>query len=87
MTDHLRTKLENIWICLKNGRNTSSENLSSLIRKVELSVGYARNDARVKAKAWLVNHVSAMGQEDILLARTHFGYLLPVGWGAQKSVG
>jgi hypothetical protein len=86
-TQHLLAKLESIWIFLKNGRNASSESLQGLIREVDASVGYARNDARAKAKAWLVSHASTMGQEDILLAHTHFGYLLPVGWGTQKSVG
>src|ERR1700761_2681044 len=56
--------------------------LRDLILKVETSSGYARNDARALAKTWLIEHVSALDEEDILLAKTHLGYLLPAGWGA-----
>ena len=55
--------------------------LKDLIREVEESSGYARNDARAKAKAWLVGHINSLDEEDILLAKTHFGYLLPPEWG------
>ena len=55
--------------------------LKELIHEVESSAGYARNDARAKAKAWLLSHASALDEEDILLAKTHFGYMLPTGWG------
>ena len=54
--------------------------LKDLIREVENSVGYARNDVRAKAKTWLINHVSSLGEEDVLLAKVHFGYLLPAEW-------
>jgi hypothetical protein len=60
---------------------TPSSILEGLIREVNDSAGYARNDARAKAKTWLVSHVSSLNEEDILLAKTHFGYLLPAGWG------
>ena len=60
---------------------TPSSILRELIHEVETSAGYARNDARAKAKAWLVGHVGSLDQEDILLAKTHFGYLLPPEWG------
>jgi len=59
--------------------------LKDLIREVENSAGYLRNDARVKAKSWLISHVSSMGEEDILMARAHFGYLLPAEWGLRPK--
>ena len=55
--------------------------LQNLIREVENGAGYARNDARAKAKAWLISHASSLEEEDILLAKAHFGYLLPAEWG------
>ena len=55
--------------------------LKDLILEVESSAGFVRNDARIKAKAWLISHVSSMGEEDIRLAKMHFGYLLPAEWG------
>jgi hypothetical protein len=64
----------------KTGRVPSIA-LQGLIRDVEESSGYSRNDARAKAKAWLLSHVSSMNQTDIAFAREHFAYLLPVGWG------
>jgi len=64
----------------KNSEAPSSA-LKDLIREVESCTGYARNDARAKAKTWLVGHVSSLSEEDILLAKTHFGYLLPLEWG------
>jgi hypothetical protein len=60
---------------------TPSHVIKDLIREVENSAGYARNDARAKAKAWLISHVSSLDEEDILLAKAHFGYLLPAEWG------
>jgi hypothetical protein len=63
-----------------------SQVLHQLIRKVEGSGGYERNDARAKAKAWLIEHVSSLDEEDILLAKAHFGYLLPAEWGGAGSV-
>ena len=58
-----------------------SAKLKDLIREVENSAGYARNDVRAKAKTWLISHVSALDEADILLAKAHFGYLLPAEWG------
>jgi hypothetical protein len=55
--------------------------LRDLIREVELSAGLDRTDARAKAKSWLLDHVSSLDGEDIRLARTHFGYMLPAEWG------
>jgi hypothetical protein len=54
-----------------------------LIREEECAVGYDRNDVRAKAKEWLIAHGSSLAAEDILLARDHFGYLLPEGWGGR----
>ena len=54
-----------------------------LIREVEESSGYTRNDARAKAKAWLVENVTSLGENEIFLAKTHFSYLLPPEWGAK----
>jgi hypothetical protein len=56
--------------------------LRALIREDESAVGYNRNDVRAKAKEWLIAHGSSLAAEDILLARDHFGYLLPMGWGS-----
>ena len=57
--------------------------LKRLIREVEESSGYTRNDARAKAKAWLVENVTSLGENEIFLAKTHFSYLLPADWGAK----
>jgi hypothetical protein len=57
--------------------------LASLIREVEESVGYARNEARAKAKAWLEGNVTSLGKNEIFLAKAHFSYLLPSDWGAK----
>jgi hypothetical protein len=59
--------------------------LKDLIREVESSAGYGRNDARAKAKTWLIRHVSSLGEGDILLAKAHFGYLLPAEWGLKPE--
>jgi drug/metabolite transporter superfamily protein YnfA len=59
--------------------------LKDLIREVEESSGYARNDARAKAKTWLIGHVSSLDEEDILLARAHFGYMLSAEWGPEAK--
>ena len=64
-----------------SGDDTPSSMLKNLIREVEESSGYARNDARAKAKAWLMAYVASLDEEDILLARKHFNYLLPAQWG------
>ena len=57
--------------------------LKRLIREVEESSGYTRNDARAKAKEWLVTNVTSLGENEIFLAKTHFSYLLPADWGAK----
>ena len=59
--------------------------LKDLIREVEGSEVCARNDARAKAKNWLISHVSSLGEEDILLAKAHLGYLLPAEWGVKPK--
>ena len=64
---------------------TPSSVLHALIHEVEISAGNARTDARVRAKAWLLSHAAALDEEDIQLARTHFGYMLPAGWGGRPS--
>lgn len=56
--------------------------LRALIREDESTVGYDRNDVRAKAKSWLIEHGAMLEAEDIVLARDHFGYLLPTGWGS-----
>ncbi|MCE0484545.1 MAG: hypothetical protein LV479_09940 [Methylacidiphilales bacterium] len=55
--------------------------LQALIRDVEESEGFARNEARARAKTWLLDHVSLLNEEEIHLAEAHFGYMLPAGWG------
>ena len=59
--------------------------LKDLICEVESSAGFVRNEARMKAKTWLIRHVSSMGEEDILLAKLHFDYLLPAEWGLRPD--
>ena len=56
--------------------------LIALIREDESAVGYDRNDVRAKAKLWLIDHGASLAAEDILLAKDHFGYLLPLGLGS-----
>jgi hypothetical protein len=48
-----------------------------LIREEEVTVGYDRNGIRAKTKKWLIAHGSSLTPKDILLAWSHFGYLLP----------
>ncbi len=76
---------ERILSFVGRGSNAPSNVLKSLIREVEGSEGYARNDVRAKAKTWLIGHVSSLDDEDILLAKDHFGYLLPAGWGFKRG--
>ncbi len=64
----------------KNGTPSSSA-LRELIRGVDESSGYARNEARAQAKTWLLGHASTLRRGDILFAREQLGYLLPAGWG------
>jgi hypothetical protein len=68
---------------LKEGKVLSGV-LRGLIVEVDSTEGYAKNDARAKAKLWLISHVSSLATKDIFLAETHFGYLLPAGWGDGK---
>jgi len=78
----LLSGVKRVWSFFWKSTTARSSMLDDLIRGVEESSGYARNDARAKAKEWLISHVSSMGPEDIDLARTHFGYLLPAEWGS-----
>jgi hypothetical protein len=59
----------------------SSGALRDLIRGVDESSGYARHEARARAKTWLLSHASTLNQSDIVFAKEQLGYLLPVGWG------
>jgi hypothetical protein len=65
--------------------DSPSRILGDLIHEIALTTGSARTDARSKAKAWLINHVSSLDEEDIRLAQAHFGYLLPEGGGRQPN--
>jgi hypothetical protein len=56
--------------------------LRALIQEDKSAVGYDRNDVRAKAKSWLIDHGASLAAEDVSLAKDHFGYLLPVGWGS-----
>ena len=75
-----RADWERLRSFLFKGRG-SRGTLRALIREDESAVGYDRNDVRAKAKTWLIEHGASLGAEDIVLARDHFGYLLPIGWG------
>jgi hypothetical protein len=79
--NHFHYLLYDSAIFSEEKSDAPSRVLKDLIREVEESVGYARNDARTKTKTWLMDHVSSLDEEDILLAKTHFGYLLPEDWG------
>ncbi len=59
---------------------TSSGILRGLIHEEEITLGYERNDVRAKAKKWLIAHGETLAAQDVLLARDHFGYLLPANW-------
>jgi len=63
----------------------SSNALRDLIRGVDESSGYARNEARAQAKTWLLGHVSTLNQRDIVFAKEQLGYLLPAGWGMLQN--
>jgi hypothetical protein len=76
-----RANWERLCSFLFKGRRSRGA-LRALIREDESAVGYARNDVRAKAKKWLIAHGSSLAADDILLARDHFGYLLPMGWGS-----
>jgi hypothetical protein len=79
--DHFHYLLYDSPTFIEGEDETPSNVLKDLIREVENSAGYARNDARAKAKTWLISHASSLDEEDILLARAHFAYLLPAEWG------
>ncbi len=79
--DHFHYLLYDSPTFFEGEGETPSTILKDLIREVENSAGYARNDVRAKAKTWLMSHASALGEEDVLLAKAHFGYLLPAEWG------
>jgi hypothetical protein len=67
------------------GDDAPSLVLKELIREVENSSGLHRTDARAKAGKWLMDHGSVLDEEDIELAKTSFGYLLPAEWGETPS--
>ena len=79
--DHFHYLLYDSSSYLEDDAETPSSVLKDLIREVENTAGYARNDARAKAKQWLMTNASSLDEEDILLAKAHFGYLLPPEWG------
>jgi hypothetical protein len=76
-----RTHWKYLRSLLLKGR-TSSGILRSLIREDEGTKGYDRNGVRAKAKEWLITHGANLAAQDVLLARAHFGYLLPANWGS-----
>jgi hypothetical protein len=76
-----RARWEILCSSIDKGR-TLRGSLRALIREDESAVGYDRNDVRAKAKIWLIDHGGSLAAEDILLAKDHFGYLLPTGWGS-----
>jgi hypothetical protein len=79
--ESFRSDWKRFWSLVGQGSEAPSNVLKNLISEVEDSEGYARNDVRTKAKTWLISHVSTLDEEDVLLARDHFGYLLPMDWG------
>jgi hypothetical protein len=81
MKDAFRTKWERLYSLVCKGPATGSA-LRALIREDESAVGYDRNNVRAKAKGWLIDHGPSLAAADVVLARNHFGYLLPMGWGS-----
>jgi hypothetical protein len=81
-----RNFLERFSVLFVRKSEAPSSVLKDLIREVESRSGYARNDARAKAKTWLISRVSSLCEKDILLAKYHFGYLLPTEWGLKPKV-
>ncbi len=79
--ENFRSIWKRLWSLVWKGSEAPSNVLKKLISEVEDSEGYARNDARAKAKTWLISHVSTLDDEGVLLAKDYFGYLLPSGWG------
>jgi hypothetical protein len=75
------THWERLCSYLAKGR-TLRGTLRALIQEDKSAVGYDRNDVRAKAKSWLIDHGASLAAEDVSLAKDHFGYLLPVGWGS-----
>ena len=79
-----RPALSTLWDRLKSlfpKARSSSGILRGLIREDEVAVGYDRNHVRAKAKKWLLSNGETLAARDVLLARDHFGYLLPDNWG------
>jgi hypothetical protein len=77
----VRACWEQLWSLVKEG-SISSGILRTLIIEDQCAEGYARNDVRAKAKSWLIDHGSSLAAKDVLLAKDHFGYLLPDEWGS-----
>ncbi len=63
------------------GMRAPGEALRALIREDESALDYDRNNIRASAKIGLIDRGSSLGAADILLARDHFGKLVPMGWG------
>jgi hypothetical protein len=79
-----RPAFTTLWNRLKSyfpKAHSTSGILRGLIREDEGAVGYDRNDVRAKAKKWLITHGETLAARDVLLAKDHFGYLLPANWG------
>jgi hypothetical protein len=79
--DHLHYLQHDSVISSEGEDEAPDRVLRNLIHEVESSAGYARTEARAKAKAWLISHACSLDKEDILLVKTHLGYLLPAEWG------
>ncbi len=79
--DHFHYSEMDLLVSSQEGEETLASTLDRLIQEVEESSGNDRTLARAQAKAWLLSHVSDLDEEEIDLARVHFSYLLPAGWG------
>jgi hypothetical protein len=80
--DHLHYLVhDSITLPIEDGESPSQV-LKELIEEVESSAGNDRTDARARAKAWLLEHAAVLDEEDVALAKAHFGYMLPTGWGS-----
>jgi hypothetical protein len=79
--DHFHYSEMDLLVSSREAEETLSSTLDRLIHEVEESSGDDRTLARARAKAWLLSHGADLDEEEIVLVRIHFSYLLPAGWG------
>jgi hypothetical protein len=83
--DYLHYSVHDTLTFAEVGDHEHADMLRLLIQEVESQEGFARNEARAKAKSWLITNVASLHEEDVLLAKERFGYMLPAGWGEAEE--